>query len=125
MKTSKSAVFLFELMIIILIFTVAAAVCTRIFSNSYAMSVDSRALTMSSIHAQSVAEHFKASDGADTETQHFDRDWVQIPDEANARYSILLEDNGSVDAMIDAYVNVYEKGKTTPIYTLHVKEFLS
>ena len=55
MKTSKSAVFLFELMIIILVFVLAAAVCTQIFASAFTMSTESRELTMSSINAQTVA----------------------------------------------------------------------
>jgi type II secretory pathway pseudopilin PulG len=60
MKISKTAIFLFELMIVILIFSLAAAICTSVFGKAYGFSEDSKALTMAVLRAESVAEQFKA-----------------------------------------------------------------
>jgi hypothetical protein len=122
MKASKSAIFLFELMIIILVFTLAAAICTKIFASSFNMSTESRELTMSSMNAQTIAEEFKA-DKPDIEPLYFDRDWVAT-DESNAFYTVLLEEQGDSDNMRNAYVNVHKDGKTEPIFSIHVKEFV-
>jgi len=122
MKTSKSAVFLFELMIIILVFTLAAAVCTQIFATAYSMSVESRELTMSSINAQTVAEQFKAGK-PDIEPLHFDREW-QAVNEAGAYYTVRLEEQNGSPVMRDAFVKVYKTNSTEVLFSLHVKEFV-
>lgn len=63
MKVSKSGLFLFELIVVIFLFTISSAVCISIFAKSYTFSTDSESLTMSSIKAEIVAEVFKESDG--------------------------------------------------------------
>jgi hypothetical protein len=60
MKVSKTAIFLFELMVVILIFSIAAAVCTSAFGKAYGFSEDSKGLTMAVLKAESIAEEFKA-----------------------------------------------------------------
>jgi len=122
MKTSKSAVFLFELMIIILVFTLAAAICTQIFARAFNMSVESRELTMSSMTAQTVAEEFKAGKPV-IESRYFDREWA-VTDQAGAYYTVLLEEQSESSDMRNAFVSVYKEGKTESIYSLHVKEFI-
>lgn len=63
MKVSKSGVFLFELIVVIFLFTICSAVCISIFAKSYSFSTDSKDLTMASIKTESVAEIFKTTDG--------------------------------------------------------------
>jgi len=121
MKTSKSAVFLFELMIIILVFALAAAVCTQIFASAWSMSTESRELTMSSINAQTVAEQFKAGDD-DIEPLYFDRNWA-ASDRTGAYYRVELNDISDSPQMRSAYVNVFKTEQQDAIFTLHVKEF--
>ena len=121
MKTSKAAVFLFELMIIILVFVLAAAVCSQIFASAFGMSTESRELTMSSINAQTVAEQFKAGK-ADIETLYFDNDWVAAGMTV-ADYRVELDELSGTAPMREAYVNVFKIGEDEAIYTLHVKEF--
>jgi len=121
MKTSKAAVFLFELMIIILVFVLAAAICTQIFASAFAMSTESRELTMSSISAQTVAEQFKAGK-SDIETHYYDADWAAT-DPDGAEYWVELYELVGTAPMRDAYVYVHKAGESVAIYTLHVKEF--
>ena len=121
MKVSKSAVFLFELMVIILVFTLAAAVCTQIFARSYTMSQESRALTMGAINAQTMAEQFKST-GEAQEDLYFDKDWVAVA-EADAYYTVKFEDKGSTEEMKSAEVNVYKTDESEAVFSLQVKRF--
>ena len=121
MKTSKSAVFLFELMIIILVFVFAAAICTQLFVYSFLTSKESHELTMSSIYAQMVAERFKAG-SPDSGSLYFDSDWNAV-DAADAQYTVALEEQNMADEMRAAYVNVYETGSDDVIYSLYVKRY--
>ena len=122
MKASKSAVFLFELMVVILVFVLAAAICAQIFASAHDMSARSHDLTMSSINAQSVAEYYKAGN-QDTGPVYFDNEW-NATDEASAVYTIQLEEHDAGPPMREAYVNVYKKDITESIFSLHVKEFV-
>lgn len=61
MKISKTAIFLFELMFVILVFTISAAVCTNVFVKAYSFSNRSEELTIAVIKAESAIEAFKAS----------------------------------------------------------------
>ena len=122
MKTSKSAVFLFELMIVILVFTVAAAICTQIFAQAFNMSTESHDLTMSSINAQTVAEHYKVGN-SDAGPLFFDSEW-NPSDEAGSYYTIELNEQFSDPKMREAYVVVLKKGITEPLLSLHVKEYI-
>lgn len=63
MRISKSGLFLFELIVVIFLFTVSAAICISIFAKSYTFSTDSESLTMSSIKAETAAEVFKSNNG--------------------------------------------------------------
>jgi len=121
MKTSKSAVFLFELMIIILVFVIAAAICAQIFASAYKMSTESRELTMSSINAQTLAEEFKAGI-PDVAPMYFDRNW-KATDQNSAYYTVILEGQDTSSDMRSASVNVYKSGEKDSVYTLQVKEF--
>ena len=122
MRVSKSAVFLFELMVIILVFTLAAAICTQIFASAYNMSKESHELTMSSINAQTVAERFKADIADPGEIRYFDRDW-KATDRMNAYYWVMLEETAGTEKTREAWVNVYEQGIDETIFSLHVKEY--
>ena len=121
MKTSKSAVFLFELMVIILVFALASAVCTQIFASSYKMSTESHELTMSSINAQTIAEEYKAG-VEDIETLYFDREWAATG-QTTAFYWVELNESTGTAPMREAYVNVYKIGEDEALYTLQVKRF--
>jgi hypothetical protein len=83
MKVSKSAIFLFELIFVIFVFTVSAAICANIFGQSYSYSRDSKDLTEAMLIAETQAEEFKADAsniGADTYTLFYDKDWNKLKD---------------------------------------------
>ena len=122
MKVSKSAIFLFELMVIILVFTLASAVCTQIFARSYTMRQQSRALTMGAINAQTMAEQFKST-GEDQDDMYFDKDWNQTT-AADAFYSVKLDDSGSSEDMKQAKVSVVDENNKETILSFEMKRFV-
>jgi Tfp pilus assembly protein PilE len=114
-------------MVIILVFTVAAAVCTQIFAGSYNMSTQSKAQAMSVVYAQAAAEKFKAGDDTESVTS-FDSEWAEVKaGSESARYSVVLVDVQASGHLKTASVNVYdadgEKGES--IYSLQVKVFVN
>jgi len=92
-QASGSGMFLIELMLGIMIFAVAAAICLKIFVTANQISDGSTELNRAVIAAQSTAECFKASGGdlsetakllgenftsGETLTMHFDSYTVEI-----------------------------------------------
>jgi type II secretory pathway pseudopilin PulG len=100
---SGSGMFLIELMLGIMIFAIAAAVCLKIFVFANQISTESTELNRAVIAAQSSAECFKATGGdlsktaallnksytaGDTLTQYYDQDWNTAPHDIS---SYILE----------------------------------
>ena len=65
---SGSGMFLIELLMAILIFAVASAICLRIFVTSHFIAIESSSLSRAVTVAQNGAECFKAAEGALYET---------------------------------------------------------
>ena len=63
MRSSKSALFLMELIIVIAFFALASAVCMRLFVHAHLVSKQSADLNMAVGAAQSAAECLRAADG--------------------------------------------------------------
>lgn len=62
-SASRSTLFLMELMIVIFIFALCAAVCMRLFGAAYSMSSDSDALNHATAISKTAAGCYKAADG--------------------------------------------------------------
>ncbi|MDR1028739.1 MAG: hypothetical protein LBL63_04895 [Clostridiales Family XIII bacterium] len=122
MKISKSAIFLFELMVVILVFTVSAAICTSIFVKAYKFSEDSEDLTMAVIKAESVAESFKATggDAAQPSALYFDRDWETVSSERDSDFRIILSPSEQGNMSV-CDIEVYRGDDS--IYSLEVKAY--
>ncbi|MCL2055840.1 MAG: hypothetical protein FWH02_01300 [Oscillospiraceae bacterium] len=91
-NSSKSGLFLIEMIIAIAFFSLAAAICTGLFVSARVISRDTYAANMATLTAQSVAEVFKATGGSGEKTAAyfstsvnggefiiaFDNDWAII-----------------------------------------------
>lgn len=62
-RKSKSSLFLMELIIAILFFSVSAVICIQLFVASYSTSHKSRDLNAAVLQAQTAAEYFRSSEG--------------------------------------------------------------
>ena len=61
---SKSGLFLMEMIIAILFFSICSAVCIKVFAGAAAMADESRTLNKAVVQAANAAELYKAADGA-------------------------------------------------------------
>lgn len=109
MKTksrSKSSLFLMELIIVIMFFSLSAAICMKVFSSAKVKTDLSRNMTNASFAAESLAECYKANklDGTDlskiypyaTEyngiyTVYYDADWTMSEEFKGAYRATLVE----------------------------------
>lgn len=60
---SKSSLFLMELIIVIMFFSLCAAICMRVFANAKVKTDSAREITNASLVAQTAAEYYKEFDG--------------------------------------------------------------
>lgn len=62
-KSSKSSLFLIELIVVILFFSISSAIIVQIFAKAHEIDLKSRALTFSSREIQNVAECYRSVQG--------------------------------------------------------------
>ena len=151
MKVSKSGLFLFELIVVIFLFTISAAICISIFAKSYTLSSDSENLTVSSLKAETVAEVFKDGDGdsddiikalgADELTHdmimtgldeeshytlniYYDEEWNNT-DEHNCSYILTVKVDdmkiSKTGSLSEANIHIADKRNDTEIFGMVVK----
>ena len=116
MKTrSKTPLFLMELIIMLLVFSISAAVCLQVFSGAKKISEESRKLDAAVMQAQKVAECWKASHGDLKKTA--DMLYV-IPDETG--FKLYDEENWLHTEVFceDATMNISVLSGEEEIYSL-------
>lgn len=121
-KTSGFGPSLIELIVAVALFSVAAAICVRLFAGAKTISDEAAQLSRAVVAAQSAAECFKASDGDCAETARicagkttadgfevsYDRDFT--PCEGNEKY-LLRAETTDEDGVISCRITVF-KGQT-------------
>lgn len=138
MKHSRSSLFLMEMIIAILFFSLASAVCIQLFAKSHTLSRQTVNQNQAVIQAQNLAESYLALEGdfeqmaalfdtadADNETAtlqlYFDTNWnpVSVSDAlyATEMFCHPVNENG----LITADITVSEfTSPATEIYSLHI-----
>lgn len=142
MKHSRSSLFLMEMILAILFFSLASAVCIQLFAKSHTLSK----LTINQNHAliqtQNLAEGFLAAEGdleeisslfplsdldekSNSITLYFDDDWNPVETESAAFQAVLTESSLVQDGLISADISVTEyKQDKTLLYSLQVKQHI-
>lgn len=120
-RTSRTGLFLIELIISIFFFIVSCAVIVQLFVKSYAVSQEAVSFNNALLYSQNIAELFLGNDGSfeavkstysDIEYNSgddfllllFDKDWEPVTGEANAMYSVCAQ--SYVDDSF-SYVDIY------------------
>ena len=124
---SKSGLFLLELMVVITLFALSAAVCLQLFSYATLTARNAENLSQATLAARSVASCYQATDGNLVEVAAilsgattgenlvvaYDEDW-QITGGAHT-YELTLRTQGNLASIL-----VYEVAGDETIYTLNV-----
>lgn len=138
MKHSRSSLFLMELLISILFFSLASAVCIQLFAKSHTLGQDTVNQNNAIVQAQNLAESWLATGGDLQDTRRllenciflenenrillvFDKDWTPLTGMSSPDicYTAELSCDGSVDVegLLHAVVKVSEVQGDT-IYSL-------
>lgn len=136
-RTSKSGLFLLELMIIILFFAMTSAVCVRLFAAAHQTSAASSALNHSVLAAQTAAECVKEAGGdatrlgtllgaqpqADGSFEVFyDMDWQPAVTAQEKACTLRIRQQTGADQLLTATVVVEKNGQS--VYEITVKQYL-
>ncbi len=130
---SGTSLFLTELIIVILFFSFAAAICVQLFVKAHLTSVRGDELSAAVNLAQTAAESFSASGDAkgtarllDTEasspiTVVYDKNWARASRDGEAAYKLLIAVDES-DALRSADISV-EKAGGEVIYSVRAVKY--
>lgn len=136
-QTRHSSMFLLELMIAILLFCVASAVCIRLFVKSHIISQEAENLNMALNQVSSVAEVFQSGTGIEeflekefpdyekNETGflvYYDDDWKACTME-NARFQLFIEitENGTDE---NGCFTMKDRITDEEIYSVSLEKFI-
>ena len=118
-KKRHSSLFLIELMIALLFFSLAAVVCVQFFIQSHLLSQKAVNLNEAVLLATSIAEEFRARDGEmESQTIYLDDTWQ--PTEANlAIFTTTVKVEPAEGTMMQANIIILGL-EDAPIYELEV-----
>lgn len=147
MKHSKSSLFLMELIVSILFFSLASAICIQLFVRSHSISAETINLNNAITQAQNLAEYWYASEGdlramqnamphsrlsdsGDALTLCFDQDWqllsADTDGEETGYYASLTSLTDTTDAhMPTAEISVCISSSGKVVYTLSLSQHVA
>ena len=118
-KKRHSSLFLIELMIALLFFSLAAAICIQFFIQAHLLSQRAENLNEAVLIANSLAEEFRATNGDMVETQFFyDQNWGSV-DANNAVFTTTFTITPKEQSLLQANITVFQD-PLEPIYELEV-----
>lgn len=131
-STTNSSLFLIELVIVILLFSICAAISMRMFATSKQITMESDALSYGALTAQSAAECYKAAGGdlekmaeiyggkidGDTLYAYFDSSWTMTDNNVVYVVYVQARDKGYADITV---LNTSSADTDKYIFALTVK----
>lgn len=133
----RSNIFLLEVIIAILFFSISSAVCIQLFAQAHIKSENAASLNQAVLAASSAAEALEACGGdaeslselfpesrieGDTLHVYYDADWNCCPSsDAYRNMDIVLSVDGG---LIRGEIAVFEIGKTKPLYQLDAEYYM-
>lgn len=138
MKHSRSSLFLMEMIIAILFFSLASAVCIQLFAKSHLLSTQTVNQNHAVIQAQNLAESYLSLEGDISAMQNlfspseqidentlrltFDSSWNLCSAENGGSFQAELVNTPAEDTgIMEALITVYDvSAPESPVYTLSV-----
>jgi len=114
-----SSLFLIELMLSLVFFSLVAGICIQFFVHSHLLSQEAAHLNNAVVLSQNMAEEFRATNGEIGETTtYYDRNW-QVTSKEEASFTGTLRVIEETPDLITASIVVYAD-YSNPIFTLEV-----
>lgn len=125
-SNSRSSLFLIELIIAILFFSLVSAVCLRAFARSHILTENARDLNAALMHVESTAELLRAGESVEAQTLTFYSSSWDTCEEKDAAYVITVkekkasgEDNVA-DGLTTYRITARQSDTGRKIYSLNV-----
>jgi len=138
--SSKSGLFLIELIISIAFFAVSSAICVQLFAQAHTLSSKSGDINMAVTSAQSAAEYFKASaaslsleelaalmdatSSGDSILVYYGENWERLPAPDSARFTMTMTLDMK-DALAVADIRIDDSQGGVPLYQLTAKKYIA
>lgn len=123
-RKSRTSLFLMELIISILLFSVTGAVCIQLFVNTHLTSKQTKVLQFAVIAAQNEAEQIRAG-VSDIENKNIYYDEVFTPCTAeNAAYLLVIQQKEQA-SVLNVTINFTDLSKQETIHEISFRKFLS
>ncbi|MEA5011514.1 MAG: hypothetical protein VB100_07345 [Angelakisella sp.] len=140
-RTPKSGLFLLEMVILILFFSIASAICVNLFVKAHVLSTQSRDLGTAVQQVQTVAETYKAVNGDTSQmTQllalaeedggklalYYNKEWQIQQDSNDAVYTLtVVPVSNQGEDIVGAKIAVIKNDdKTEEIFAVDVKKYI-
>ncbi len=124
----NSSLFLMELILAILVFSMASTACIQLFVKAHVLTDKSIALNNSIIKCQNLAETLYGSDTVSEdlgETQYYDADWQLVTSKEHAAYAVTMEMQPADErALLHAVITSKKLADDTVIYELPITKFV-
>lgn len=138
MKHSRSSLFLMEMIIAILFFSLASAVCIQLFARSHLLSTRTVNQNHAVIWAQNLAEGYLSGEGdldavsalfpdgirsdADTLYLPLDADWQPATEASSSYYALLTNTPDTGSGISEAKITIGStEDNDAPIYSLTIR----
>lgn len=137
MKHSKSSLFLMEVIIALLIFSLASTVCIRLFVKSHTLSTETKNLNYAITQSQNLAEAFVGFAGDMKQLQALfensqlsDNDRLLTISDGDYSSTLLLTNHlcdciHPIGSNLSADISIYYQNAGEPFYTLHVDHHIA
>lgn len=126
-RSSKSSLFLMELIMSILFFSLAAAVCVQLFVTSHTLSKSSVELNHAVVECESLAEYLQGTNGSlgksESITMFFDKDFNKQSSESEDELTCYILSckeisDSSDDNMLQYEISFIRTGDNKLIYSI-------
>ena len=118
-KKRSTSLFLIELMIALLFFSLAATICIQFFVQAHLQNRQAADLSQAIAFSQNLAEEFRAHGGTVAQNSFFfDENW-EATEEQHASFTLRLEEAATGLPLRAAHIKVYEIGEQ-PLFELEV-----
>ena len=119
-SNSRSSLFLIELIIAILFFSLVSAVCLRAFARSHILTENARDLNAALMHVESTAELLRAGESVEAQT-FYSSSWDTC-EEKKAAYMITVKekDASDEDSLTTYRITARQLNNGRKIYSLNV-----
>ena len=99
MRNSRSSLFLMELVVVILFFSLSSAVCVRLFVKAHQIDQSTVNMNHAMLWIQNYAEEFRSNPVEVNETVYFDKEWNACEGSSSALYSVSIHSLPDVSAI--------------------------